>query len=458
MDNQTGITCSSVDLRIASDLKSGVIEALNPQEHVQILQDAGNVLKVQVTRWNTPIVGYVLKSSIIVPKVNLQIFPLVDLGNNIEIPSVPASVPLATFLTWLNSQSESPWLPADYLDSIKNGQKPSVGALIRQTIADHQADWNAWVSEVTQQARQTTATLDEWLVILAGGRTMWSFRTERLFSQPSDGAAPAWVTRNDVLLWTGHVVFNNKEPKYKLWYQVKFTKLDKEFQGWYKASLLEEFIVPTPDTDLTDPANKAKVFDLSHPLLRLPADPEIDAARKAGLRGAQYININAATGWSKVNHNLCGQFCVAALGGSDVIPFLKLWIASYKNAKDILRNDSGTTILDLESMLDTIKKTYEYFRAEASVIPLTPGYLQKVLDSGRMVLAGTGINTAEGQLKWSYPSRHWVVIEDIIRVANSGWMRLYNPFSDKEEVCPYDMVFDAVSGTVIGLLVTPTHP
>ena len=75
MDNQTGITRSSVDLRLTADLKSGVIEALNPQEHVQILEDAGNVLKVQVTRWNNPISGYVLKSSIIVPKVNQQIFP-----------------------------------------------------------------------------------------------------------------------------------------------------------------------------------------------------------------------------------------------------------------------------------------------------------------------------------------------------------------------------------------------
>ena len=112
MDNQTGITRSSVDLRLTADLKSGVIEALNPQEHVQILEDAGNVLKVQVTRWNNPISGYVLKSSIIVPKVNQQIFPSVDLGNNIQIPSVPTSLSLATFLTWLNSQSESPWLPA----------------------------------------------------------------------------------------------------------------------------------------------------------------------------------------------------------------------------------------------------------------------------------------------------------------------------------------------------------
>jgi hypothetical protein len=458
MDNQTGITRSSVDLRIAADLKSGVIEALNPQEHVQILQDAGNVLKVQVTRWDTPISGYVLKSSIIVPKVNPQIFPSVDLGNNIQIPSVPVSLPLATFLTWLSSKSESPWLPADYLALIKSGQKPSVGGLIRQTISSHQADWDAWVSEINQQARQTTATLDEWLVILWGGREMWSFRTERLFAQPAEGAAPAWVTRNDVLLWTGHVRFNNKELKYKLWYEVKFTKLDKEFKGWYKASLLEEFIVPTSDTDLTIPGNKDKVFDLSKPLLRLPADPEIDAARKAGLRGAQYININAATGWSKINRNLCGQFCAAALGASDVIPFLKSWIASYKNAKDILRTDFGTTIVDLESMLDVFKKPYEFFRAEASVIPLTPAYLRKVLDSGRMALVGTGINTAAGQLKWSYPSRHWVVIEDFVRVGNSGWVRLYNPFPDKEEVYPYDMVFDAATGTVIGLLVTPTHP
>jgi hypothetical protein len=294
-------------------------------------------------------------------------------------------------------------------------------------------------------------------VILGGGREMWSFRTERLFTQPSQSAAaPAWVTRNDVMLWTGHVRFNNQEPKYKLWYEVKFTKLDREFKGWYKASLMEEYFVPTADTDLTDPKNKDKVFDLSHPLVRLPADPEIDAARKAGLRGAQYININAATGWAKINHNLCGQFAVAALGGSDVVPFLKLWMASYKNAKDILRNDSGTTIVDLKSMLDVFKKTYEFFRAEVSVIPLTPAYLRKVLDSGRMALIGTGI-TKDSKLKWSSPSRHWVVIEDILRVANSGWVRLYNPFSDKEEVYPYDVVFDAVTGTVIGLLVTPTH-
>jgi hypothetical protein len=458
MDNQTGLTCSSINLRGTPDLKSSVIEALNPQEHVEVLEDAGTMVKVQATRWNPPVLGYVLKSSIINRPPDTQFFPKIDVGNGIQVPSVPASVPLATFLTWLTSQSESPWLPANYVNTIKAGQQPSVGSLIRQAIADHQADWDAWVAEVNQQGRQAMAIMDEWLVIMAGGRPMWSFRTERIFAQPSQSAAaPAWVTPTDVLLWTGHVRFNNQEPKYKVWYDVKFTKLDKEFRGWYKASILEEFIFPTPDTDLTVPENKNKVFDLSRPLLRLPADPEIDAARKAGMTGAQYINIKGATGWSKVNHNLCGEFCAAALGGSDVIPFLKQWIISYKGAKHILEVDYGTAIPDLESMLDVVQKKYEYFQAEASIIPLTPAYLRKVLDSGRMALIGTGI-TYDGKLKWGSRIRHWVVIEDLIRVANNGWVRVYNPFSDKEEVYPYNVVFDAATGTVLGLLVTPTPP
>jgi hypothetical protein len=50
------------------------------------------------------------------------------------------------------------------------------------------------------------------------------------------------------------------------------------------------------------------------------------------------------------------------------------------------------------------------------------------------------------------------VIEDIIRVGSNGWVRVYNPFSDHEEVYPFDVVFDAVSGSAIGLWVEPTRP
>lgn len=458
MDAQYGLTCSSVNLRAEPNLKSGVLEALDPQEHVEVLRDDGNMLEVQTTRWKPPLKGYVLKSSIIQDKVSQQAFPRLSLGKGAQISSVPASLPVSTFLTWLDSGDESPWLPASYVDVIQSGQQPSVGGLIRKAISNHLSEWNAWVEEIKSQGRETIATMDEWMVILAGGREMWSFRPERIFAEPSQhSAAPAWVAPKDVLTWTGHVRVNSQEPKYKTWYEVELTKLDQQFKGWYKASLLYEFIVPTPNTDLTIPKNKDKVFDLSHPLLRLPVDPEIDDARKAGRTGAQYIDVEAVLGSTKIEHNLCGEFCAAALGGSDIIPFLKQWLETYDKAKAILENDDGTSIQDLQTMLDVFQKQYEFFRAEASVLPITPSYVRKMLDTGRMAIIGTGI-TYNGILKWGSRIRHWVVIEDIIPVGNSGWVRVYNPFSNKEEVYSFDVIFDTNSRSAIGLWVEPTHP
>jgi hypothetical protein len=457
MDAENGLTCSSINLRGKPDLKSGVIEALEPQEHVRILEDTGTMLKVESTRWQPPVLGYVLKSAIIHNKTDQGSFPKVNLGNGIQIPSVPSSLPVSAFLTWLDSGKESPWLPANYLDTIRSGRQSSIGTLIRQAISDHRSEWEAWVAEIKSQGREGLATMDEWLVILAGGRPMWSFRPERIFDQPSqNSSAPAWVTPKDVIRWTGHVRVNNQEPKYKTWYEVELTKLDREFKGWYKAGLLEEFILPTADTDITVPANKDTVFDLAHPLLRLPSDPEIEGARKAGQPAAQYINIKDALGWGQINHNLCGEFCVAALCAGDVSPSLNQWLSSYAGAKDILEKDRGTSIADLQAMLDIFKKKYEFFRAEASVAPMTPGYMRKMLDTGRMAISGVGI-TNMGVLKWNSGIRHWVVIEDIVIVGSSGWVRLYNPFPNREEVYPFDVVFDTLSRSGIGLWVEPTR-
>jgi hypothetical protein len=457
MISQSGLTRSSINLRGSPDPKAAVIEALGPQEHVRILEEAGTMFKVEATKWQPPVSGYVLKSAIMQSRADRPIFPKIRIGKGAQIPSVPASLPLSAFLTWLDSGQESPWLPADYLASIRSGQQSSVGGLVRRAIANYRSEWDAWVAEIQSQGRQASATMDEWLVILAGGRPMWSFRTERIFSQPSQSsAAPAWVTPKDVVYWTGHVRVNNQEQKYRTWYEVELTKLDRECKGWYKANLLEEFIVPTEDTDLTIPGNKDRVFDLSRPVMRLPADPEIALARKAGRAAAQYIDINGALGWAQINHNLCGEFCVAALAASDVIPALKQWLASYPNARDILAKDAGTSLADLESMLGVFQKKYEFFRAEASVAPMTPGYLSKMLDTGRLAIVGVGI-TNTGVLKWNSGIRHWVVIEDMVRVGNSGWVRLYNPFPNLEEVYPFDVVFDPISRSGIGLWVGPTH-
>jgi hypothetical protein len=245
---------------------------------------------------------------------------------------------------------------------------------------------------------------------------------------------------------------NNQEKKYKKWYEVEFSKLDSDFKGWYKADLLEEYVFPDTVSQLVLPENRDTVFDLSSPSLRLPADPEIGAARKAGRRAAQYIDIQAALGQSRINHNLCGEFCVAALHGTDLVPLLHQWIPAYSDAKSILNGDRGTSIPDLQSLLDASGLKHEFFRGEASVAPLTPGYFRKMLDAGKMAIVGVGI-THSGILKFNSGIRHWVVIEDVIRVENTGWVRLYNPFGNKEEIYLFDEVFGSNAASGAGLWV-----
>lgn len=453
-----GVTRSSVNLRASANPRSAVIEALDPQEDIQVLDASQDMALVQTSRRQPPHKGYILKSAVVEASAPPQVFPRVNLGNEVSIPSVPASLPLSTFQAWLDSGQESPWLPASYLDGINQGKYPSVGALIRQTVADHRTEWDAWVAEIKSQHREASCSLDEWLVVIGGGREMWSLRTERLFGAPSQhAAAPAWVSRNDVLHWTGHVQFNDQEPKYKLWYGVEFTKLDRQFSGWYKADLLHQFFVPTPDTDLSVPTNKTKVFDLTRPVLRLPADAEFDAARRAGRIAAQYIDIRAALGYGLVQHNLCGELSVASLVGLDIIPFLTQWLGASKVARDILSRDWGTTTLNIQEMLRISGKQYEFWRAEPSIAPLTPDYLRKGLDGGRLTLAATGVTSA-GVIRSTSRIRHWIVVEDVLQVANSAWVRLYNPFQNRDEVYPLDTVFNPNVSSAIGWWVEPSRP
>src|SRR5512147_1793447 len=98
MDTQYAITCSSVNLRDSADPKSHVIHALDPQERVILLEEEAELYKVQATRLRPPVIGYVLKSSVILDRGNLDVFPKVQVKAWLQIPSVPPSIPLPTFL------------------------------------------------------------------------------------------------------------------------------------------------------------------------------------------------------------------------------------------------------------------------------------------------------------------------------------------------------------------------
>ena len=439
---------SSNNLHVSPDTKSKVIEVLNPNDPVDLIEDLGEMVKVASKRLSPPLVGYMPKSAIVERIPHINIFSPIQLDDETQLNAVPSDLLAVEFESWLQSRGEPTWL-------FEDGNAPFlVGDKIRGEFELFHEAWREWFTDVQNNNRTRTAKLDEWFAVLNGGREMWSFRPERIFKDPSERSTDlGWTSPKDILHWTGKVTYTATEWKYKDWYEVELTKLDRVIKGWYKATLLEEFVIPEVFVEANDRAGIAALFDMSRPLLRIPADPEIEDAIKAKRNAPQYINVKNAIGRNRVNFNLCGQFCVAAVCGVDVIPLLKQWYdTGLARAKTVLENDRGTVIYDLQNMLSMYNIKSELFRPEPSIAPATPAYLEKMLASGKKAIIGTGI-TSKGEASYNGHIRHWLVLEDIIRMGNGGWVRVYNPFLNQEEVYPHRNLFDMGVASNLGLWV-----
>ncbi len=165
---------------------------------------------------------------------------------------------------------------------------------------------------------------------------------------------------------------------------------------------------------------------------------------------AQYIDIHSATNKHLLHYSLCGEFCVAALSKRDVLPMLRDWLDSkYWRVSSILSDpNEGTCTADLQSLLELAGLHGEIYTS----IPTTPDVIKDKLDSGQFAIVGCGIN-GRGKIKANGKIRHWVVLLDLIPSGNSGWVRVYNPFNNREEVYEYNL-FMTSSGVGAGLWVT----
>ncbi len=434
---------SSTHLRISPDPKSKVMEILGPNDPLEVMEEAGDMVMVASKRLMPPTVGYVPKSSVVRRIPRVEIFSKYDAGDGTLLDPAPHDLPVIEFETWLRSGGEPAWLLTD-------GKLPlTAGDRMRSDFEPYRESWSKWFTSVQANNRAQTAKLDDWYALISGGREMWSFRPERIFRNPSESSpALGWAGTNDILYWTGRVHYSEKEWKYKLWYQIELTKLDRSMKGWYKAALLEDFVFPEVYIESDDRAGIAALFDMSRPKLRFPADPEIEEARQAKRNSLQYINIRNATGHNKIHYNLCGQFCVAALSGMDVIPMLKKWYQTSRRGKTVLEGGQPTFIHDLKEILDLHNVRSEIFRPEPSVAPVTPGYLEKMLNAGKKAIFNVGLSY-KGEASYNGKIRHWLVATDIVRMGNGGWTRVYNSFFNREEVYPYQRLFN--TGAAIGL-------
>ena len=443
-----GRSRSSSNLYINPQPGSKIIEMLNPNDPVAILEDMGEYLKVASKRLTPQLVGYVPASAVVRRIPEIKVFSPIQLGDGTLLDAVPADLLAVEFESWLQARGEPTWL-------FEDGHAPFlVGDKIRGEFELFHESWKEWFSEVLKNNRTKSAIMYEWFTTLNSGREMWSFRPERIFQKPSEASATlGWVSTMDILHWTGKVAYADKEWKYKLWYEVQLTKLDKTFTGWYKANVLEEFVIPDKYVEAYDITGIASLFDMNQPKVHIPADPEIADAINAKRHALQFINVQNAIGKGRISYNLCGEFCVAALCGVDVIPLVKKWYETgLARAKTVLEFDRGTLVYDLQNMLSLYNIKSETFQAEPSVAPVTPAYLEKNLRLGKKAIIGVGLN-ARGEASVTGTIRHWLVIEDIVRMGNAGWVRVYNSFFNQEEVYPFRSLFDPGTSSSLGLWV-----
>lgn len=451
---------ASIQLRENASANAAITESLGPATPVEIIEDQGDWVKVKASRLTHAIPGWVLREALAFPREEMEVFPQITLATGETFPSAPSSLKAVDLSNWLESAGGKPdWIPQNTWNQLSGAERQTVTDDIRSAVQQRQNEWDAWTANIAASGRREEALLEEWLVVLRGGMDVWTVRTEMLYSEAAEKKGhQGWVIESDIMRWTGRIKRNDQELKYKIWYEATLYKTNKLLKGWFKGDLVDPYIYPTRENDTAIPSNLENQFDLGRPLLRHPADPEIDAAVAANRTGYQYIDIINALGRSKIHHNLCGEFCVAALAGVDVIPLLNQWKAAYPKALDIMKNDTGTGLTDVLSMLKLFDLKSEEYRHSPSITAISPMRLLKRIQEGKMAFSGVGIYKSNGKLCGKEPNnskttRHWVVLEDVIPVGNNGWVRIYNPFRNREEVYTYDLFIESVGQFPIGLWV-----
>lgn len=450
-----------IQLRESPSFEAGSVEILGPLTPIQILEDQDAWLKIKASRMAGAIEGWVPRDALVFRSTAQAVFPGVSIRSQEVVPSVPPLLKASDFLNWLGATVEPNWIPPNVWSGLQIVTQQNIMNGIRGAIQARQSQWDSWLDSVSANGRQNEARMEEWLVTLQGGLDVWSLRGERIFKEAAEGQGHlGWAVESDIMRWTGQVKRNENEPKYKIWYEVWLYKMEKLLKGWYKADLLDPYVYPTDEDDPSVESNLESQFDLSQPLLRIPADQEFQDAIDAGRRGYQYLDVFRVIDKHVIHFNLCGEICVAALTGRDVIPLLNQWKVSYVRAPAIIRDPKeGTGIGDLKSMLALSNLVFEEYRYSPSVSPTSPLRLQNQLKEGKMAIAGVGIYRSNGKLCGNESDsgkivRHWVVLEDVKPVGNSGWVRLYNPFRNREEIYTYDNFIQSVGRFGVGLWVT----
>ncbi len=449
-------TRADVDLRAGPAATTGVMDRFPTDCQVEILETQDGWHKIQAVRLKRSLKGFVPHVALIFPPADRPpIFPTLNTVDGEVLPAVPPTLPLADFQQWQSAGGRPGWLAETTWAALTAEQQAALSEAMLASINQDPARWQAWLDDVTGCGRLTEARMDEWIVMLEGGREVYAIRDHYVYRKPvQDANYHGCAMKGQMMLWTGKMRCTDENGTLRRFYEVSFYRMSREMRGWFRADLADRYVYPTPEIDTLTTDNAEKVFNLARPILRHPQDHEMTDAKAMRYTGAQYINLLDVLNRPLRHFCLCGEFCVAALAGRDIIPVLQEWIKSgYWRVNEILGQcKEGTGAGDLQSLLRVVGLKGDAF----SSMPTTLQQIKERLQSGQFAIAGCRI-TSGGKVKPTGTILHWVIVEDVLPVGNSGWVRIYNPFNNCEEVYTYEL-FLASGGGGMGLWVTGGKP
>lgn len=243
----------------------------------------------------------------------------------------------------------------------------------------------------------------------------WCIKTTDLYDKPG-GNKRGKVLLNRIYDYTGkQQVFRNNP-----WSEIKFIDKDGiDKRGWVRDVYLEDYI--------DDPTSHG--FEVHIP------NPTADSTD-----AAQYMKWESDTKYV----NMCGELCVAFIGGDDIETFLNKWKqmdGSFYHL--IIPKDRGTSADEVNNMLKIYGYPDKYISFDEGLTDadtgrrVSPGRFQKMLKT-HYLIAAVRIDNVAGNIGGGDVG-HWVIVDKVITDGiDRGWVEIYNPFPNKRQIYSYD--------------------
>lgn len=439
-----GYTRSLVGAHEQPVANSPILYSLAGSTRVEIDDKPGDWVKITPRQMKGFADAFIQRTDLLIPGKLFTASTPVAIGTHIMQP-LPDSVKVAAFAAWLTGPDIRPdWIDQISWNTMLPDDQQEVFNILHNALNSCTDTWNNWFASVKADQRENEADIAEFRCFLAGGRYVFSILETQARKDPQANSIHVGrISVQDILLFTGRI---EREPVVQAtdWAEISLRKDGVDIQGWVKLSYLDSYIPPTPFTDTTVPGNKDRVFNMTSPVLHLAQDHEIQD-NMAAQHVAQYIHVPPS---HFLHFNLCGEICTAAILALDVIPTLETWLHLIPVTATKVLNDPkmGTSLLDLKNILRVNNHPAgEITTYDPSISPISAARIRDLTSTGQVILTGCGI-TSGGKISPVNPATpnalipHWIVIVDALPVGTSGWVRVYNPFWNREEVVELNML------------------